>query len=395
MIHVRVCQWSFKEWWVLLTSLVFSRKKAPEQLQNCLAYHFQRDVMLFNSGRAAIALCLQFLRQTKKGKTEIIIPRYICTSVIDTVEKYGFQAIHAPVDDELNLDITALPSVISDNTAAVIAPHMYSCSAKIEAIAALSREKNIFLIDDAAQVFGVKHSGHLLGTFGNAGVLSFAQAKSIVTGIKGSGGALLISDPELKKFVESKFALYERNRVSFSRIIEFLCVYKWRGIFETAHYYLGRIKALLNLNKTYDSYEPRKIANLDAAIALCQINSFEQRYHQTLKRLAIYQRELSSLSFLSIAQLSNEPRYLSRFIVRLKSVSPTAFSQYLNKHGIASKYTYLDGSKMYDGNADSGLLELPLQDISIADVQKVCVVCQKYSNHVNNQEVVENNNVTR
>ncbi|MDO6425499.1 aminotransferase class V-fold PLP-dependent enzyme [Thalassotalea sp. 1_MG-2023] len=395
MIKVRVCQWGFKEWWILFTALVSSHKKAPERLKDRLARYFHREIVLFNSGRAAIALCLQFVRQTKKGKTEVIIPRYICTSVIETIEKCGFQAIHAPVNDELNLDITALPAFISDRTAAIIAPHMYSCSADIEAIASLSREKNIFLIDDAAQVFGVKHAGSLLGTFGNAGVLSFAQAKSIVTGIKGSGGALLISDPELKRFVDDNVASYERNRVSFSRIVEFLCVYKWRGIFETAHYYLDRIKTLLQVNKPTDDYEPRKIAYLDAAIALRQVDTFNQRYSQTLQRLAIYQRELSQLPFLSLPQIANETRYVSRFIVRLASESPKAFRQYLKEHGVASKLTYLNGSKLYDGTADSGLLELPLQDISTADVQKVCNVCQQYSKHLTDQEVVENNNVTR
>ncbi|OKY26721.1 aminotransferase class V-fold PLP-dependent enzyme [Thalassotalea sp. PP2-459] len=395
MIKVRVCQWSYKEWWILFTALVSSHKKAPERLKGSLTRYFQRDVVLLNSGRAAIALCLQFVRQTKKGKTEVIIPQYICTSVIDTVEKCGLQAIHAPVDDELNLDITALPALISDRTAAIIAPHMYSCSANIEAIASLSRERNIFLIDDAAQVFGVKHAGKPLGTFGNAGVLSFAQAKSIVTGIKGSGGALLISDPELKRFVDGQVASYERNRVRFSRIVEFLCVYKWRGIFETAHYYLTRIKTLLHVNKPTDDYEPRKIAYMDAAIALNQVDSFDHRYSQTLHRLAIYRRELSLLPFLSLPQISNETRYLSRFIVRLKSDPPIAFRQFLKEHGVASKLTYLKGSKLYNGNADSGLLELPLQDISTADVQKICAVCQQYSKHLTNEKAVENNNVTR
>ncbi|MEW6990615.1 DegT/DnrJ/EryC1/StrS family aminotransferase [Colwelliaceae bacterium 6441] len=379
MINVRVCQWGFSEWWVVLSSIFFSRKKAPKSLENRLSSVFQRDVLVFNSGRTAIGLCLQFLRQTHKDKTEVIIPKYICTSVIEVVEKNGFTAVLANVNEDLNLDITSVSSLISVKTAAVIAPHMYSCSAKIAELESLADQHNVFLIDDAAQVFGVESFKQSLGTFGNAGILSFAQAKSIVTGIKGSGGALILSDPKLKTFVQGELEKLDRQQAHFSRFIEFVWVYKWQGMFKHMHYYLGRLKSLCKLNAKYDYYLPRKIAYVDAALASCQLSTFEHRKKSIQSKLNIYRHELSNFTSVSLPQLKIEDQYLSRLLIKLTTISPREFSAYMQREGVATKLAYLDGSRLNDGEADSGLIELPLQDISVKNVKHICQVIKKYN----------------
>lgn len=63
-----------------------------------------------------------------------------------------------------------------------------------EKICALFRERGLFLLEDASQSLGVKHSGKWLGTLGTVGVFSFNGNKTISTG---TGGLLVAQDDQL------------------------------------------------------------------------------------------------------------------------------------------------------------------------------------------------------
>jgi dTDP-4-amino-4,6-dideoxygalactose transaminase len=63
-----------------------------------------------------------------------------------------------------------------------------------ERIAALCREAGIFLIEDCAHAHGASWHGRRAGSFGDAGVWSFAPTKTISTG---EGGMLVSRHPEL------------------------------------------------------------------------------------------------------------------------------------------------------------------------------------------------------
>jgi dTDP-4-amino-4,6-dideoxygalactose transaminase len=71
---------------------------------------------------------------------------------------------------------------------------------EIEKVAALCREAGIFLIEDCAHAHGASWNGKRAGTWGNAGVWSFAPTKSISTG---EGGMLVSRQPELVEFART------------------------------------------------------------------------------------------------------------------------------------------------------------------------------------------------
>jgi len=68
---------------------------------------------------------------------------------------------------------------------------------EIEEIAAFCREEEIFLIEDCAHAHGAAWNGRRAGTWGDAGVWSFAPTKTISTG---EGGILVSAQPELVDF---------------------------------------------------------------------------------------------------------------------------------------------------------------------------------------------------
>jgi dTDP-4-amino-4,6-dideoxygalactose transaminase len=70
----------------------------------------------------------------------------------------------------------------------------------IEAIAELCRSEGIFLIEDCAHAHGAEWNGRRAGTWGDAGVWSFAPTKTISTG---EGGMLVSPHEELIEFART------------------------------------------------------------------------------------------------------------------------------------------------------------------------------------------------
>ena len=75
------------------------------------------------------------------------------------------------------------------NPKAVIVAHLYGTVAKMDEIMAICKERNVPVIEDAAEAMGSTYKGKQAGTFGDLGIFSFNGNKIITT----SGGGMLIS----------------------------------------------------------------------------------------------------------------------------------------------------------------------------------------------------------
>lgn len=79
---------------------------------------------------------------------------------------------------------------------AVVPMHTFGLPVDIRAIAAICRNYNIALVEDAAESLGSYYQGQHTGTFGLFGTLSFNGNKTITTG---GGGMILTNDSDLAK----------------------------------------------------------------------------------------------------------------------------------------------------------------------------------------------------
>ena len=75
---------------------------------------------------------------------------------------------------------------------AIVPVALYGMSYKIDRIMEIANKYGIPVVEDAAEGFGSKFNGQVLGTFGKYGVLSFNGNKMITT----SGGGALITENE-------------------------------------------------------------------------------------------------------------------------------------------------------------------------------------------------------
>lgn len=145
-----------------------------------------KSIILTDLGRQAIYLALKSLHLN--ASDEVIIPSFVCQNVVLPVIKCGLTPVFADIGHDLNISIDHVIKLINKNTKVIIVPHLYGKAADIEAFELLAKDKQIILIDDAAQAFGGQVNSRFLGTFGQFGIYSFGPLKSMPVA---RGGALV------------------------------------------------------------------------------------------------------------------------------------------------------------------------------------------------------------
>lgn len=360
MIKFKVALWQNGEFAAFVKGL-FSRRALP-QLQQLLEKRYQRQILLLNSARSGIRIALRYAATQQPQRHLVLYPEYICSSVPQAITEAGFTARAIAVTTELNMCPQALAAQMVDQPLAVILPHMYGAAASIVEIETLCRQHQVLLIDDAAQVAGVEADNRLLGTFGDFGVISFAQAKTIVTGVQGSGGVLIYPE-SVQLNMELKPTSGWRR---LGPLWHFWASYQLDGRISTLDYYVQRLLLLLRKKLSLKSTSPYadgfEISAPDAAIAFKQFETLSDRIHTLRQQATIANTTLADLAHLKFPQLQ-PGRYLTRLIVRSEKLAPAELAQACLKLGINTKTTYGSSSKSFDGSLTSGLLELPWQGL--------------------------------
>ena len=126
---------------------------------------------------------------------EVIVPDMTFIATANAVEMTGAKPVLADISPKtLGMDPNEFSGSITKKTKAVIPVHVSGRAAEMEKIMKIAREKNIHVVEDAAEGFTSKHKGKCLGTFGIAGCFSFSAAKTITTG---QGGAVITDDDDV------------------------------------------------------------------------------------------------------------------------------------------------------------------------------------------------------
>lgn len=145
------------------------------------------------NGSAALIAALRLL-EIGSGD-EIIVPSLTFISSATCVDLVGATPVFCDVEaDYWCLDPTHLRSLISTDTKAIIAVHLFGqvCHPDVFKIGA---EFGIPVIEDAAQAHGGKMNGKTVGNLGTLACFSFFPSKNMAVG--GEGGMVTTSDPEL------------------------------------------------------------------------------------------------------------------------------------------------------------------------------------------------------
>ena len=146
-----------------------------------------------SSGTAALEIAIKALGIKKND--EVLIPNFTIISNALAVVKQ--QAKPVLVDCNLenwNIDINQLENKINKKTKAIIITHIYSFANDMDKILKICRKNNIFVIEDAAEVIGLKYKNKKCGSFGDISTFSFYANKQITTG---EGGMISVNKFDL------------------------------------------------------------------------------------------------------------------------------------------------------------------------------------------------------
>ena len=105
------------------------------------------------------------------------------------------------------MDAAAAAAAVGPRTQALLPVHLYGRLADMQALAALARDRDLQLVEDACQAHGATREAARAGTTGRAGAFSFYPAKNL--GAMGDAGALVTDDAEL---AEAMRALREHGQ---------------------------------------------------------------------------------------------------------------------------------------------------------------------------------------
>lgn len=149
------------------------------------------------------ALQIAMMALDLKPGDEVITADFTYVATAEVIGLLGLKPVLVDVLPEtFDIDVAAIEKAITPKTKAIVPVHLFGQCANMEAVNALAKKHNLYVIEDTAQAIGADYkfkdgSTKKAGTIGTIGCTSFFPSKNL--GCYGDGGALFTNDDELAK----------------------------------------------------------------------------------------------------------------------------------------------------------------------------------------------------
>lgn len=142
-------------------------------------------------------IALQIAIKALKLNGDIITTPFSYVATTSSIVWEGCNPVFVDIDGQsLNIDSDKIEKAITENTAAILATHVFGNPCDIEKIDAIATRHNLPVIYDAAHCFGTRYKGKSIFNFGTISTASFHATKLYHTV---EGGAVFTSNSELLK----------------------------------------------------------------------------------------------------------------------------------------------------------------------------------------------------
>ncbi len=199
----------------------------------------KKRVVALSAGTAAVHLAL--LACGVGHGDEVCVQSFTFCASSHPITYLGATPVFIDSERETwNMDPELLEEAIKDRIAktgkkpkAIVPVALYGMPYKIDRIMEIANKYEIPVVEDAAEGFGSKFNGQILGTFGKFGVLSFNGNKMITT----SGGGALITENEdewreimmyATQYRES-YPYYQHEKIGYNYRMSNICAGIGRG----------------------------------------------------------------------------------------------------------------------------------------------------------------------
>lgn len=212
----------------------------------------EKEVVALSAGTAAVHLAL--IACGVKPGDEVCVQSFTFCASSHPITYLGATPVFIDSErDTWNMDPELLEKAILDRIEktgkkpkAIIPVALYGMPYDCERIMAVAEKYDIPVIEDAAEGFGSKFRGQVLGTFGKFGVLSFNGNKMITTS---GGGALVCDDIESKNKVmwyatqaREAYPYYQHEEVGYNYRMSNICAGIGRGQMTVAQAHIDHHK---------------------------------------------------------------------------------------------------------------------------------------------------------
>ena len=218
-----------------------------------------KRVVALSSGTAAVHLGL--LACGVGPGDEVLVQSFTFCASTHPITYLGATPILIDSEpDTWNIDPDLMEEAIKDRIAktgkkpkAIVPVALYGMPYKADRIMEIANKYDIPVVEDAAEGFGSKYKGQVLGTFGKSGVLSFNGNKMITT----SGGGALITayDDEWREIMmyatqyRESYPYYQHEKIGYNYRMSNICAGIGRGQMTVVNDHLAHHK---HVQKMYE-----------------------------------------------------------------------------------------------------------------------------------------------
>ena len=198
-----------------------------------------KRVVALSAGTAAVHLAL--LACGVGPGDEVLVQSFTFCASSHPITYLGATPVFVDSEkDTWNMDPELLEEAIKDRIAktgkkpkAIVPVALYGMPYKMDRIMEIANKYDIPVVEDAAEGFGSKFNGQVLGTFGKYGVLSFNGNKMITTS---GGGALITEDEEHWREImmyatqyRESYPYYQHEKIGYNYRMSNICAGIGRG----------------------------------------------------------------------------------------------------------------------------------------------------------------------
>ena len=198
-----------------------------------------KRVVALSAGTAAVHLAL--IACGVGPGDEVIVQTFTFCASSHPITYLGATPVFVDSESETwNMSPELLEETIKDRIAktgrkpkAIIPVYLYGMPGKIEELLDVASRYDIPVIEDAAEGFGSRYNGQMVGTFGRFGVLSFNGNKMITTS---GGGALVCPDDESYNRImyfatqaRESYPYYQHTEIGYNYRMSNICAGIGRG----------------------------------------------------------------------------------------------------------------------------------------------------------------------
>lgn len=293
----------------VIDTTAFINGPQVKQFANELEKYLQvKHVIPCANGTDALQIAMMALGL--KPGDEVITPSFTYIATVEVVGLLGLKPVFCEVDPKtFTMDPKSLEALITPQTKAIVPVHLYGQAADMDAIMAIAKKHQLFVIEDNAQGIGGYYTGQdgirrANGTIGHIGSTSFFPSKNL--GCYGDGGALYTNDDALAEKIRMVANHGQRQKY---------------------------VHEMIGCNSRLDT--------MQAAILLVKLKQLDTYCEARRKVAAFYNQAFANHPNIEIPyEASTAYHVYHQYTLKLKGVSRDAVKKKLEEKGIPSMIYY-------------------------------------------------------